>query len=143
MQAIQRWKASKDQERQMRIQNQEETEEAQNRERKAQRLAEQHKWVSWETEEKNKQKLFESFDTFTERVSVWKHLKICLLFALLQDWGGEDGGGKATWTVEGRKKTKRGRGRGAETDGGDSQEETGKGAFWEISAAVKSIHVFI
>ncbi|XP_037536928.1 coiled-coil domain-containing protein 112 [Nematolebias whitei] len=41
--AIQRWKASKDQERQMRIQNQEETEEARNRERKAQRLAEQHK----------------------------------------------------------------------------------------------------
>ncbi|XP_017269191.1 coiled-coil domain-containing protein 112 [Kryptolebias marmoratus] len=41
--AIQRWKASRHQERQTRIQSQEETEEARNRERKARSLAEQHK----------------------------------------------------------------------------------------------------
>lgn len=46
IQAIQRWKTSKDKERQMRIQTQEEMEEAQSKERKVKNLAEQQQWVS-------------------------------------------------------------------------------------------------
>ncbi|XP_041855652.1 coiled-coil domain-containing protein 112 isoform X3 [Melanotaenia boesemani] len=68
--AIQRWKASKHQERQTRMQSQEETEEAQRKEKKAKSMAEQHRseeqrrevarqLEEWREEKKEKEELVE------------------------------------------------------------------------------------